>query len=131
MIIHTIVVSKYMYLTAEYRQVLAMPKRNFGSYYRSFHFFDPKDMNTLKVDIFACINFAYLYKKDNFACIKIRVLSIFDSSGYYKSNLQSVHFFHRYLRYANYAKICTTRKYLRSQHVISYIKFIYSRVIHI
>ena len=30
---------------------------------------------------------------DNFACIKIRVLNITGSLGYYKSNFQGVHIF--------------------------------------
>ena len=33
-------------------------------------------LNTVDVDIFACIDFRGFMKMDNFACIKIRVLSI-------------------------------------------------------
>ena len=42
----------------------------------------------MNVDIFACINFRVFMKMGNFACIKICVLSIFDSLGYYKSYFQ-------------------------------------------
>ena len=39
----------------------------------------------MNVDIFACINFHGFMKMGNFACIKIRVLSIVGSLDYYKS----------------------------------------------
>ena len=48
---------------------------------------------TVKVDIFACINFRGFIKMDNFVCIKIRVISIIGSLGYYKSNFRGVHIF--------------------------------------
>ena len=70
---------------------------------------------TVNVDIFACINFRGFRKMGNVACIKIGVLSIIGSLGYYKSHFARCTYFRRYLRNANYAKICTTQKYLRSQ----------------
>ena len=48
---------------------------------------------TVNVDIFACINVHESMKMENFACIKIRVLSITGSLGYFKSNFQGVHSF--------------------------------------
>ena len=51
----------------------------------------------------------------NFVCIKIGVLSIVGDLGYYETNFRGVHIFREYLGNANYAKIYTTRKYLRSQ----------------
>ena len=48
---------------------------------------------TVNVDIFACINFREIMKMGNFACIKIRVLSITGSLWYYKSNFRGVHNF--------------------------------------
>ena len=48
---------------------------------------------TVNVDIFACINFRESMKMDNFACIKIRILNITGSLGYFKSNFQGVHIF--------------------------------------
>ena len=46
---------------------------------------------TVNVDIFTCINFHVFIKMGNFSCIKIRVLSIFDSLGCYKSYFRGVH----------------------------------------
>ena len=57
----------------------------------------------------------------NFACIKIRVLSATASIGYYKSNFRGGTYFRAYLRNANCAKICTARKYLRSQYIGLYL----------
>ena len=37
--------------------------------------------------------FSVFMKMGNFACINIRVLSIFDSLGIYKSNFRGVHIF--------------------------------------
>ena len=48
---------------------------------------------TVNVDIFACIHFRGFMKLGNFACIKIRVLCIIGSQGYYKSNFRGVHIF--------------------------------------
>ena len=48
---------------------------------------------TVNVDIFACINFLGFIKMGNFVCIKIRVISIIGSLGYYKSNFRGVHIF--------------------------------------
>ena len=48
---------------------------------------------TVNVDIFVCIDSSVFMKMGNFACIKIHVLSIIDSFGYYKSNFQGVHIF--------------------------------------
>ena len=42
----------------------------------------------MNVDIFACVNFRESMKMDNFAYIKMRVLSITGSLGYLKSNVQ-------------------------------------------
>ena len=38
-------------------------------------------LNTVNVDIFACIKFRGFMKMGNFACIKIRVLCIIGSLG--------------------------------------------------
>ena len=43
--------------------------------------------------IFVCIDVRGFMKMDNFACIKIPVLSIFGSLGYYKSNFRGEHIF--------------------------------------
>ena len=48
---------------------------------------------TVNVDIFACINFCGFMKMGNLACIKIRVLSITGSLGYYNSNFRGVYIF--------------------------------------
>ena len=48
---------------------------------------------TVNVDIFACISFRGFMKMDNFACIKIRVLSITGSLDYHKSNFRGVYIF--------------------------------------
>ena len=48
-------------------------------------------VHTVNIDIFACIHFHGFRKIVNLACIKIRVLSIAGSLGYYKSNFQCVH----------------------------------------
>ena len=50
-------------------------------------------MNTVNVDIFACINFREFMKMGNFACIKTRVLSITVSLWYYKRNFREIHIF--------------------------------------
>ena len=42
----------------------------------------------MNVDNFVCINFHGFMKMVNFACIKIRVLSITGSLDYYKSNFR-------------------------------------------
>ena len=47
----------------------------------------------MNVDIFACINFRGFMKMGNFACIKIRVLCVIGSLGYYNSNFRGVHIF--------------------------------------
>ena len=47
----------------------------------------------MNVDIFMCINFRGFMKICHFACIKIRVLCVIGSSGYYKSNFRGVHIF--------------------------------------
>ena len=47
----------------------------------------------MNVVIFACVNIRKSMKMDNFACIKIRVLSISGSLGYFKSNFQGVNIF--------------------------------------
>ena len=49
--------------------------------------------STVNVDIFACVNFRESIKMDNFVCIKIHVLSITGSLGYFKSNFQGVHIY--------------------------------------
>ena len=49
--------------------------------------------STVNVDIYACINFRGSLKMGNFACTKIRVLSIIGSLAYYKSNFRGVHIF--------------------------------------
>ena len=54
---------------------------------------DEESMFTVNVDIFTCINFRGFMKIVIFACIKIRVLSIIGSLGYYKSNFQCVYIF--------------------------------------
>ena len=48
---------------------------------------------TVNVDIFACIHFRGFMKLGNFACIKIRVLCMIASIGYYKSNFRGEHIF--------------------------------------
>ena len=50
-------------------------------------------IHTMNVDIFACINFRGFMKMGNFACIKIRVLSIIGTLSYYQSNSLGVHIF--------------------------------------
>ena len=47
----------------------------------------------VNVDTLACINFCGFMKMGNFTRIKIHVLSITGSIGYYKSNFLSVHIF--------------------------------------
>ena len=47
----------------------------------------------MNIDIIACIDFRIFMKISNFACIKIRILSIIGSLGYYKSNFRGVHVF--------------------------------------
>ena len=46
---------------------------------------------TVNVDFFACINFRGFMKMGNFTYIKICVLSMTSSLGYYKSNFRWVH----------------------------------------
>ena len=74
-------------------------------------------INTLNVDIFACIHFCGFMKIGNFACIKIRSLTC--SLGYSKSNFQEVHIFSRIFKKRELREICTARKYLRSQYQYS------------
>ena len=47
-------------------------------------------------DIFVCMNFRLFTKKGNFAWIKIHVLRIIGSLGYYKSNFHGVHITRKY-----------------------------------
>ena len=48
---------------------------------------------TVNVDIFTCINFRGFMKMGNFACIKISVLSVIGSLGYYETYFRGVHMF--------------------------------------
>ena len=48
---------------------------------------------TVNVDIFACINLRGFMKMGYFACIRIRVLRIISSLGYYKNNFRGLHIF--------------------------------------
>ena len=48
---------------------------------------------TVNVDIFTCIHFLGFMEVGNFACIKIRVLSIIGPLGYYKSDFRGEHNF--------------------------------------
>ena len=50
-------------------------------------------LQTVNVDIFTCINFRGFMKICHYACIKIRVLCVIGSLGYYKSNFRGVHIF--------------------------------------
>ena len=47
----------------------------------------------MNVDIFVCINFRGFMKIGNFTYIKIRVLGMKGSLGFYKSNFRGVHIF--------------------------------------
>ena len=67
--------------------------------------------NTVNVDIFACIHFREFIKLGNFACIKIRVLCIIASIGYYKSNFRGVHIF------ADIKETRITRKYVQREYI--------------
>ena len=48
---------------------------------------------TASVDIFLCIHIRGFMNIDNYACIKICVLSITGCMGYYKSNFRGVYIF--------------------------------------
>ena len=61
--------------------------------------------------IFLCIHFRGFMKMGNFACIKIHVLSIISSLGYYKSNFRGVHIF------ADVLETRTTRKYVQREYI--------------
>ena len=65
----------------------------------------------MNVDVFACIHFRGFMKMGNFACIKIRVLGIIDSLGYYKSNFRGVHVF------ADILETRITRKYVQRENI--------------
>ena len=49
--------------------------------------------NTVNVDIFACRNFPVFTKMDNFTWIKIPILRMIGSLGFYKSDVHGVHIF--------------------------------------
>ena len=66
---------------------------------------------TVNVDIFACIDFRGFMKLGNFACIKICVLCIIGSIGYYKSNFRGVHIF------ADIQETRTTQKYVQRENI--------------
>ena len=65
----------------------------------------------MNVDIYACINFCGFMKMGNFACIKIRVLCVIGSLGYYKSNFQGVHFFE------DISETRISRKYVQRENI--------------
>ena len=53
---------------------------------------------------------------DNFTWIKIHILRMIGSLGFYKSDVHGVHIFFDISENANYAKICTARKHIHSQY---------------
>ena len=67
--------------------------------------------DTVNVDIFACIHFRGFMKMGNFACIKIRVLCIIGSLGYYKCNLRGVHIV------ADISETRITQKYIQHENI--------------
>ena len=70
----------------------------------------------MNVDIFECINFGTFPKIGNFTQIYFCIFDIATSMWHYKSYFHNVYIFHEYLINAKARKICTARKYLRSQY---------------
>ena len=69
----------------------------------------------MNVNIFAITNFHVFEKIDHFAWIKIHVFHGIPYKCYSKNYFHAI-----LLTNVNYAKICTMRKFLRSQHYISF-----------
>ena len=66
---------------------------------------------TVNVDNFTCINCRGFMKMGNLTCIKICVLSIIGSLGYYKSNFRGVHIF------ADIKEMQIAQKYVQRKNI--------------